>query len=91
MAKRDTMTALDSIRLVDMITTLANFSFSGNTSRMVRDGAAAALVSLVHGFRERSDQQKQQNGRLSFCAYAAVPPALLRMPAGHVVYERVVV
>ena len=63
----DSMTALDSIRLVDMITTLANFSYGGNTNRMVRDGAAGALVSLVHGFVKGSDKQKHQNGRIA-CA-----------------------
>ena len=63
----DSMTAFDSIRLVDLITTLANFAFRGNTSRMVRDGAAAALVSLVHGFSQNSDLQKNQNGRIA-CA-----------------------
>ena len=34
---------------------------------MVRDGAAAALVSLVHGFAKNSEEQKHQNGRIA-CA-----------------------
>jgi len=48
----------------DLITTLANFSHTGNTARMVRDGACGALVSLVQEFRGTN---KSQNGRIS-CA-----------------------
>ena len=56
--------ALDMLTTSDLITTLANFSHTGNTARMVRDGACGALVSLVQEFRGTN---KSQNGRIS-CA-----------------------
>jgi hypothetical protein len=54
----------DMIRTIDLITILANFSHTGNTARLVRDGACGALVSLVQQFRGTN---KSQNGRIS-CA-----------------------
>ena len=56
--------ALDMLTTSDLITTLANFSHTGNTARMVHDGACGALVSLVQEFRGTN---KSQNGRIS-CA-----------------------
>ena len=56
--------ATDMIRTIDLITILANFSHTGNTAKMVRDGACGALVSLVQQFRGTN---KSQNGRIS-CA-----------------------
>ena len=55
---------IDMLRTIDLITTLANFSFSGNTAKLVSDGACGALVSLVQQFRHTN---KSQNGRIA-CA-----------------------
>ena len=54
----------DMTRTIDLITILANFSHTGNTAKMVRDGACGALVSLVQQFRGTN---KSQNGRIA-CA-----------------------
>ena len=56
--------SLDMLRTIDLITILANFSYSGNSARIVRDGGCGALVSLVNQFKGTN---KSQNGRIA-CA-----------------------